>query len=370
MNISNLFFHIHYCNFRRFKDTRTYSKRIARTLDHHELILVIGGRGSVMVDHKKHPFRAGMLFYIRPGVFHSIEFDLEDPIYFLAVHFSYAQVQLMEGQWSLGEQPETLPLHTAQDLKDYYQIEESFSRLVEGWNAKLPGYEFAAKTTLQQLLIAIYQNNKRSHQNFSTSLKVEKLIGYMQEHVCTTVTLPELAGLVQLRIAASGRQAAPYTADQVIGNAVKLVDAFTQKGAFVVLVRVSSLDGRDMVRAVTDSVAAPVNYPEGWDQIVPDLAGFKNTYTVTKRQWGAFFGTDLDLQLRRRGIQSLVLCGISTSIGVDTTAREAYQLGYQQVFAEDAMTASTREEHDYVCRTIFPRIGRIRTSEEIAAGLK
>ncbi|MBP2110697.1 hydrolase [Paenibacillus silagei] len=175
---------------------------------------------------------------------------------------------------------------------------------------------------------------------------------------------------LQNGIAASGRQAAPYTADQVIGNAVKLVDAFTQKGAFVVLVRVSSLDGRDMVRPVTDSVAAPVNYPEGWDQIVPAIAGFKNTYTVTKRQWGAFFGTDLDLQLRRRGIQSIVLCGISTSIGVDTTAREAYQLGYQQVFAEDAMTASTREEHDYVCRTIFPRIGRIRTSEEIAAGLK
>ena len=198
MNINNLFFHIHYCNFRRFNDTRKYSTRISRTLDHHELILIIGGKGTVTVDHKKHPFRAGMLFYIRPGIFHAMEFDLEDPICFLAVHFSYAQVNLTEGHWTVGEEPETLPLHTSQDLMDYYQIEEIFSRLVEGWNAKLPGYEFAAKTALQQLLIAIYQHNKRHNQNFSTSLKVEKIIGYMHEHIHTRVTLPELAGLVQL----------------------------------------------------------------------------------------------------------------------------------------------------------------------------
>lgn len=175
---------------------------------------------------------------------------------------------------------------------------------------------------------------------------------------------------LQNGIAGGGRQAAPHSAAQVIGNAGKMVDAFTQKGAFVVLVKVSTLDGKDMVRPVTDSTPAPVKYAEGWDTIVPELAEFANTYTITKRQWGAFFGTDLDLQLRRRGIKTIVLCGISTSIGVDTTAREAYQHGYQQVFAEDAMTAGSQEEHDYVCKTIFPRIGRIRTSGEVVLSLK
>ncbi|CAH1056759.1 Isochorismatase family protein YecD [Paenibacillus pseudetheri] len=82
------------------------------------------------------------------------------------------------------------------------------------------------------------------------------------------------------------------------------------------------------------------------------------------------FGTDLDLQLRRRGIDTIVLCGISTSIGVDTTAREAYQLGYNQVFVEDAMASSTKEEHYYVCKTIFPRIGKIRSSGEVISLLK
>ena len=96
----------------------------------------------------------------------------------------------------------------------------------------------------------------------------------------------------------------------------------------------------------------------------------ENAITITKRQWGAFYGTELDLQLRRRGIDTIVLCGISTSIGVDTTAREAYQHGYNQIFVEEAMTAGTKEEHDYVCKYIFPKIGKMRTSEEVISSLK
>ncbi|CUU49119.1 nicotinamidase-related amidase [Clostridium beijerinckii] len=65
-----------------------------------------------------------------------------------------------------------------------------------------------------------------------------------------------------------------------------------------------------------------------------------------------------------------MLGGISTNIGVDTTARETYKYGYNQIFVEDAMTAVTKEEHDYVCKYIFPRIGRIRTSEEVISVLK
>jgi nicotinamidase-related amidase len=168
---------------------------------------------------------------------------------------------------------------------------------------------------------------------------------------------------------AHGRQSGPYTGAQVIQNASKMVHAFTEKGAFVVLVRVSSLDGKDMLKPETDLKMAPMQLPEGWDSFVPEIADAPNAHKITKRQWGAFFGTDLDLQLRRRGIDTIVLCGISTSIGVDTTAREAYQQGYHQIFVEDAMTAGTKEEHDYVCKTIFPRIGKIRTSEEVVLSL-
>lgn len=175
---------------------------------------------------------------------------------------------------------------------------------------------------------------------------------------------------LQKGIAASGRPAAPHAVEQVIGKASRLAEAFTAKGAFVALVRVTSFDGKDMLRPRTDAPPHAMQWPEGWDQIIPELASYTSAHVIAKRQWGAFFGTDLDLQLRRRGIDTIVLCGISTSIGVDTTAREAFQHGYQQIFVEEAMTASTQEEHDYVVRFLFPRIGKIRTAEEVASALK
>lgn len=170
--------------------------------------------------------------------------------------------------------------------------------------------------------------------------------------------------VIDLQKGIVNRECAPYTCAQVIQNASRLANTFTNNGAFVVLVRVSTIDGKDMVNPKTD-FKMDFQLQDGWDDLIPELENIKNAHVVTKRQWGAFYGTDLDLQLRRRGIDTIVLCGISTSIGVDTTAREAYQLGYNQIFAEDAMTAQTKEEHEYVCKHIFSRIGKVRTSEEI-----
>ena len=161
------------------------------------------------------------------------------------------------------------------------------------------------------------------------------------------------------------REHAPHGIDQVVRNAARLMQVFKENGEFVVRVRVSSLDGKDVLHPKTDFKTGHPQLFEGWDSFVPEVEKIENVHTITKRQWGAFYGTDLDLQLRRRGIETIVLCGISTGIGVDTTAREAYQRGYHQIFVEDAMTASTKEEHDYVCRSIFPRIGQLRTCEDI-----
>lgn len=122
-----------------------------------------------------------MLFYLCPDVLHSIELDAEEPLCCVTVHFSYASVSLNENKWDITNEVELLTLHFAQELKDYYQIDTIFKRLVNSWNAKLPGYEFMTKTLLQQLLIAIYQNIKKQNRNYSTSLKVEKIIEYMHE---------------------------------------------------------------------------------------------------------------------------------------------------------------------------------------------
>lgn len=175
--------------------------------------------------------------------------------------------------------------------------------------------------------------------------------------------------VIDLQNGIANRELLPYSSTHVVQNASRLVDAFTEKGAFVVLVRVSTTDGKDMLKPSTDLKNNPIQFQEGWDTLVPEIANAKNAHIITKRQWGAFYGTDLDLQLRRRGIDTIVLCGISTGIGVDTTAREAFEQGYNQIFVEDAMTAATKEEHDYVCKYIFPRIGKIRTTENIVLSI-
>ncbi len=90
---------------------------------------------------------------------------------------------------------------------------------------------------------------------------------------------------------------------------------------------------------------------------------------MTKKQWGAFYGTDLDLQLRRRGISTLLMCGIATCFGVESTARDAYERGYQQIFVEDAMSSRTAEEHQHTVTRIFPRMGRVRSTEQVLAAL-
>lgn len=152
----------------------------------------------------------------------------------------------------------------------------------------------------------------------------------------------------------------------VVEKAVRLVEQFRSQEGWICFVRVAFHDGNDVLRPTTDqNVSMPQLPPEGWSDLVPELGVKPEDYVVTKRQWGAFFGTDLDLQLRRRGIDTIVLGGISTNIGVEMTAREAFQLGYQQIFVTDAMTAATPEEHEGTLKFIFPRIGKLRTTADL-----
>lgn len=85
---------------------------------------------------------------------------------------------------------------------------------------------------------------------------------------------------------------------------------------------------------------------------------------------GRFLWTDLDLQLRRRGIKTIVLCGIATNYGVESTARFAYEYGYQQIFAEDAMAGMSEEAHNASIKFVLKRMGRVRKTSEILNGLK
>lgn len=177
--------------------------------------------------------------------------------------------------------------------------------------------------------------------------------------------------IIDLQKGIVGSPKEPRSAEEVVGNARKLVDAFRKNSMPVFFVRVTpSGDMKDRLSPQTD--AAPGGWhgmPEDWAELVKELDVRDTDFVITKRQWGAFYGTELDLQLRRRGIDTIVLCGISTNIGVESTARYAFELGYQQVFAEDAMTCGSKEEHENTVKYTFSRIGRIRSSEEVVKAL-
>lgn len=163
----------------------------------------------------------------------------------------------------------------------------------------------------------------------------------------------------------------PRPSHEVVQNARRLAEAQRAGGGLVVLVRVTPRpDGRDALHPTVDPGPPPPARGPGWAEIVPELAGHEEDLVITKRQWGAFHGTELDLQLRRRAVRTIVLCGISTNIGVESTARDAYELGYDQVFVEDAMAARSAVEHAHTVAHLFPRIGRVRSTDQVVAALR
>ncbi|HYL27420.1 MAG TPA: hydrolase [Candidatus Nitrosotalea sp.] len=153
----------------------------------------------------------------------------------------------------------------------------------------------------------------------------------------------------------------------VLAKVVRLVDAFRAKQRPVVLVRVGwSQGGADALKSRTQAPPPSAPLPADFFEYADELhADPQRDILVHKRQWGAFYGTDLDLQLRRRSITNIVLCGISTSIGVESTARDAWERSYNLTFASDAMTDTVADGHDRALRIIFPRLGEIGTTDEI-----
>lgn len=116
----------------------------------------------------------------------------------------------------------------------------------------------------------------------------------------------------------------PHRADDVVTRAARLAEKCRQQGSPVIMVRVGwSADFAEALKQPVDAQAGGHALPDNWWTYPQALGKQDGDIEVTKRQWGAFYGTDLELQLRRRGVDTLILCGISTNIGVESTARNA-----------------------------------------------
>ena len=169
--------------------------------------------------------------------------------------------------------------------------------------------------------------------------------------------------LIDLQNGILGRALEPLSADQLIDAGKALARRFRAEGAPVVLVNVAPRTNE--TRAVDEPSGLPKTLPAGFVDLAPGLAA-PGDILITKSTWGAFFRTELDSELSRRGIRTIVLGGVATQIGVELTARQAWELGYELVIVRDATTSMAIEPHKRTIRHIFPRIARVADSEALA----
>lgn len=175
--------------------------------------------------------------------------------------------------------------------------------------------------------------------------------------------------LIDLQKGILGNNAlAPISGEQLLERGQALAERFRAAGALVVLVNVAfSPDGGDVLRPPVDEpfVLPKGGLPAGFSEFPAGLQQ-PGDILITKRQWSAFYGTELDLQLRRRGVRSIVLGGVATQVGVESTARQAWEHGYELVILKDVTTSSSAEGHAMSMKLIMPRLGRLAGSADLA----
>jgi len=148
----------------------------------------------------------------------------------------------------------------------------------------------------------------------------------------------------------------------VIERSCALIGAFRQHGLPVVLVNVAGgAPGR------TEQPRRHATFPEGFTDLVPELDRQPGDIVVTKHTWGAFPSTDLESRLKAKGVTQVVVVGVATGTGVEATARQAYEQGFNVTLAVDAMTDTRPESHAYSLTHVFPRLGETGSTQEIIA---
>jgi len=153
---------------------------------------------------------------------------------------------------------------------------------------------------------------------------------------------------------------AVHPLEEIVGRTAQLARAFRERGLPVVLVNVTgAAPGR------TDVVRPKFTLPPDWSELVPELQRQPDDHNVSKQRWGAFIGTSLDEYLRGRGVTQIFLTGVATSVGVESTARSAYDYGYNVVLVVDAMTDRSDDAHRHSVEKIFPRLGETDTTENV-----
>jgi nicotinamidase-related amidase len=162
----------------------------------------------------------------------------------------------------------------------------------------------------------------------------------------------------------------PTRATEIVARAARLAAACRGAGVTVVLVHVDvGPDGILFPRVQADQPRPPMKPPADFAELAPELGRQPGDVVVTKHQPNAFYATDLEVQLIRRRIRTIILAGISTNVGVEATARSAHERAYEQIFVSDVMASRDGEMHDHTVRRVLPTMGRVRTLDVVLGAL-
>ncbi|GAA2606281.1 isochorismatase family protein [Actinomadura fulvescens] len=171
-----------------------------------------------------------------------------------------------------------------------------------------------------------------------------------------TIDAPRTALIViDLQVRIVGMETGPATGANVVRQAMRLADAFRENGGLVVIVQ-------------AERPGVPEQPPGS--ELVSEMEPRPGDLLITKRAWNAFHETELHDKLRGQGIGTVVVCGLMTNAGVESTARTASDFGYDVLFPEDAMASFSAELHDFAVGKIFPLLGTVCTTNDILPALR
>jgi nicotinamidase-related amidase len=137
-------------------------------------------------------------------------------------------------------------------------------------------------------------------------------------------------------------------------------------------------DGSDSVARLTDTdmdlspitgAQKPPRFHKGGKEaeIAAEVAPIKGDVVVPKHRWNSFHQTDLDLHLRVRGIETIVIAGGSTDVGIASTVFAARDLDYGVVVIRDCCYSARGNNNEFFLDRVFPRMGRVMTVDQAVA---
>ena len=170
--------------------------------------------------------------------------------------------------------------------------------------------------------------------------------------------------LIDLQNSVVSTQTIPHSVEDVLKNVNELIEVFRKKNLPIILVNVKP-SGAAWMNARKEAKMPPFPDDENVYKITDKVNADKNDIYITKHTWNAFFETNLDDELKKKSVTNIVLAGISTSIGVEGSARAASELGYNIALATDAMADRVESAHNHSIEIIFPRLGERGTTKEI-----